>query len=101
MTDTIQTEKPAEVTGTVGFGLGQLDKPSPKWATWAFRIFLYAASFATIIVTTDPAIPQAIALMVVKYLAFATMGVHGLSKMVGIDISKDVEDSKTAFNLKK
>ncbi len=101
MTEQIQTEKPAVVTGTVSFGIGQLDKPSPKWATWTFRIFLYASSLATIIMTTDNAIPAATALLVVKYLGFANIAVHGLSKMVGIDISQDAANAKTAFNLKK
>lgn len=101
MSDEIKTEIPAEIVGTIGFGLGQVNKPTPKWATWSFRVFFYLASLATIIVTTDNAIPPHIALMVAKYLAFATMGVHGISKMFGVDVTQDAQDAKDAFKLKQ
>ena len=68
-----------------------ISSPTPKWATWTFRIFFYVSSFVTFIIATDGTIPQATALQIIKWLAITTVAVHGFSKMWGID-------TKNAFN---
>lgn len=100
MAENIEVEKKTEVTGTVGFGFGQLDNPSPRWAKWVFRIVLYLCSFATFVLTVMPAkrVSPETALEIIGYLAIVIVGVHGFSKMVGINIDKDAEDAKNAFN---
>jgi hypothetical protein len=94
---TQQVTETVTETGKTGFGLGHIGKPTPQWATWVFRIFFYAASLATVIITTDKDIPAETALTIVKYLGYAVMGVHGLSKMVGVDVTQYEQDAKDAF----
>lgn len=98
MTEKIEAEQITPVTGKVGFGVGQISNPSPVWATWVFRIVLYAASITTFIVTTAKGIPDSVAINIASYCSMATMVAHALSKMVGIDITKDAQDAKDAFN---
>lgn len=97
MTDAQQVTEQKTETGKTGFGLGHINKPTPLWATWTFRVFLYMASFTTIIVTTEHGIPPVLAIAIAKYLGYAVLAVHGLTKMVGVDITKDEEAAKSAF----
>lgn len=71
----------------VKFGFGQITNPTPSWAKWAFRVFFYVTSLATVIITMTGDIPDSIALEITKWVSIANMAVHGLSKMFGIDIS--------------
>lgn len=77
------------VKGKTKFGIDQISQPTPMWANWVFRVFFYLASFTTVIVTTDDEISPATAKRVAKYLAFATMAVHGASKLFGVKINEE------------
>jgi hypothetical protein len=77
------------VKGTTKFGLDQVSKPTPIWSKWAFRVFFYLSSITTVIVTTDDNISANTAKQVTKYLAFATMFVHGASKLFGVEIDEN------------
>ena len=87
----------ATETGKTAFGIGQIGNPTPMWATWVFRIFFYAASLTTVIVSSNKHITPETALAIVEYLGYAVMGVHGLSKMVGVDVTQYERDAKGAF----
>lgn len=84
-------------TGKVGFGIGHISKPTPEWARWVFRIYLYVASFAMFVITTNKRIKPEVALEIIEYISISLVGVHGLSKMVGVDISQYEKDAKDAF----
>lgn len=65
-------------------------KPTPTWATWAFRIVLILTTAATMIIASDPAIPDAMKVRIGVYLKGLDFIVWGVSRMLGID----VEESK-------
>jgi cytochrome bd-type quinol oxidase subunit 2 len=77
------------VKGKTKFGIDQVSNPSPLWTKWIFRVFFYLASITTVIVTTDDEISAQTAKRVAKYLAFATMAVHGASKLFGVKVDEE------------
>lgn len=77
------------VNGTVKFGFNQISQPTPALVKWIFRVYLYVASVATIIVTTDDNISANTAKQIAKYIAFGTMSVHGASKLFGVEIDEN------------
>lgn len=85
------------VETTTKFGLDQVSQPTPEWAKWMFRIFFYASSFTSFIMTIDASIPAATVISVVKYLSIATMAVHGFSKLFGVDVTVYEEETKDVF----
>ncbi len=73
----------------VKFGLGQIKNPTPKWATNVFRIVLYAAAVAGIIIGSISEIPDPVKVVILKYAAEVTLAVHALTKLFGIVIDDD------------
>lgn len=69
-------------------GLGQITNPTPKWATWVFRIVLYAAAVMNIIVTVIAEIPADMQLILLKYSAYAVTLTHMFTRLFGIPTPK-------------
>ncbi|WP_123849205.1 hypothetical protein [Chitinophaga lutea] len=65
-----------------------IEKPTPKWATWVFRIVFLLTTAATFIIGSDPGIPAEIAVRIGVYLKAADLVVWSLSRMVGIQEEK-------------
>lgn len=81
--------------GTIG--INQIGNTTPNWATWGFRIFFYVHAFALIFIGFDPNIPAAFVKGFVAYSGIAIIGIHGFSKMVGIDTKKIQQEANDSF----
>jgi hypothetical protein len=81
-------------TGT--FGFGQIGNMTPNWAQWAFRIFFYGSQIVTLYLTMMSKLPAETKLEVLGWLAFLSMVVHILSRMVGVDSKKIEQEAKEA-----
>jgi len=75
------------------FGLGQIGNHTPSWANWIFRIALYACSLLILCLTTLNV--SRIGLNsddvkdLVAALSLAIMAIHGLTKMIGVEVKPD------------
>lgn len=87
--ETKQVTEEVTVKGTTSFGIGQLKNPTPMWASTFFRVFFYVASIITFIVSTDDNVGPKTARNITKYLALATMIVHGASKLTGVKVDEE------------
>lgn len=65
-----------------------INKPTPQWATWTFRIVFILTTVATFIIASDPAIPDQIKVRVGVYLKGLDMGVWALGRFIGIEKSQ-------------
>lgn len=72
------------------FGLPSLNKPTPKWATWFFRVFFYVTSMTTVALGMFTDIPVETKLHIAEWTAFGNIAVHAFTRMCGISI--DVTD---------
>lgn len=70
----------------VKFGFGQISKKTPEYATWIFRIVLYAAALANFVVDVVTEIPPDIKVIIAKYSVYAVTLTHGITKMFGITV---------------
>ncbi|GEO08783.1 hypothetical protein [Segetibacter aerophilus] len=77
------------VKGKTSFGLDQIDNPTPKWATKAFRWFFYITSVALFIISVDDNISAAVAKNIGKYISIALMAAHGLKTLTGVDVDEN------------
>lgn len=68
------------------FGLGQINNPTPLWATWVFRIVFLLVSIAIFVFASDPAISDATKVRIGVYLKAFEMLVYGASKLIGVSI---------------
>jgi hypothetical protein len=66
-----------------------INKPSPMWATWIFRIVFLLTGVATFIIAADPEISNQLKVRIGIYLKGLDMVVWGLTRMIGVDISRD------------
>lgn len=82
----------------VKFGLGQIGNPTPQWATWTFRVLLYAGAIVTVVLSTVSEIPDNIKLVVAKYTLEGITLVHALTKMFGITITDDPTNPPSSGN---
>jgi hypothetical protein len=80
-------------TGPVRFGIGQITNPTPQLAKNIFRVVLYAAAIVNIVMLNIPSIPEETKVQIMGYSSMATVIVHAISKLFGIDIS-DIEPPK-------
>lgn len=62
-----------------------IEKPAPKWATWAFRIVFLLSTAATLIMSGDDAIPDEIKVRVGVYLSVLNTIMWSLGRMLGIE----------------
>jgi hypothetical protein len=75
-------------TAPVKFGIGQIGNPTPKVAKNIFRIMLYAAAVANLLLQVVVEIPPHVAGIIGKYSLYAVTLAHGFSKLFGIDVSE-------------
>lgn len=87
--------------GNIKFGFGQLAKPTPQLATNIFRVILYAAAIIAVVLGTVSEIPATVKVIIMKYCAEATVLVHALSKMFGVDVGADPTMPKNPPDLTK
>lgn len=78
-----------------------ISKPTPMWATWIFRIVFILTGVATFIIAGDPAIATESKIRIGVYLKGLDMAIWGITRMIGINISRDFnyeEGGSSAFN---
>jgi len=68
------------------FGFGQILSETPKWATWIFRVVLYAAGATVIIVGSLHSIPAPVKVDILTTCSEVTLAVHGLTRMFGLQV---------------
>jgi len=66
-----------------------IQKPTPMWATWTFRVVFLLTTAATMIIVSDPGIPDNMKVRIGAYLKGLDFVVWGLSRMIGVDINED------------
>lgn len=71
--------------------------PTPNWVNWVFRITLYLGAFTIFVVTTDDSIPAELSLSIAKYVSIATVGIHGVGRLLGISTREIADEAKEAF----
>lgn len=83
-----------KTTGKIGFG--QIGAITPNWAQWMFRFWFYGGQIFTLYMTLMSKLPAEQKLATLAWLAFLSMVVHILSRMVGIDSKKLEAEAKQA-----
>ncbi len=87
MSNTVQNiEEEKKVTGTTVLSF---TKPSPVWATWLFRIVFILTGVATFIIAADPALEAATKVRIGIYLKGFDMVIWGITRAIGVDVSRD------------
>jgi hypothetical protein len=64
------------------FGISQINKPTPLWAKYTFRIVFLLLSVAIFMVSDYPGMNEGVKLLLLKWFSGINMLVWGLSKMV-------------------
>lgn len=60
-------------------------KPTPKYATWIFRVVFVLTTAATFVIASDPAIPDDLKVRIGVYLKGLDMIVWGIGRFLGIE----------------
>lgn len=86
MEKVIINDHPVKVEDTkVKFGFNAITKPTPELATKIFRVVLYAAALANIIIDIFPEIPLEVKGMIAMYSVKAVAIVHAITKLFGLE----------------
>lgn len=64
---------------------------TPLWAKNVFRITLLLTSVATFVIAADTTIEPETAVRIGAYLKGLDLLIFGLSKMIGVEVKKEVE----------
>lgn len=64
-------------------------KPTPQWATWAFRIIFILTGVAIFIVAADPGINSVAKVRIGVYLKGFDMLVWGITRAIGVEVARD------------
>jgi uncharacterized membrane protein len=70
-------------------GFSGVNKPTPKWATYLFRVVFILTGVVTFIVAADPAVKPEVAYRIGIYLKGLDMAVWGFTRIFGIEVSRD------------
>lgn len=81
-----EIEKNETVTGKTVISL---NKPTPAWATWVFRVVFILTGVVTFIVLSDPGISDGVKIRLSVYLKGLDMLVWSLTRMIGVDVSRN------------
>jgi len=84
-------EKVVNETGKLGFGIGQLSKPTPMWVTWIFRTEFVINKAFLIWVSASALVPDTHVKEIVLACSVIDGIVWGLGRFVGIT-KLDVEE---------
>ncbi|MBN8670338.1 MAG: hypothetical protein ACK4EY_07080 [Flavipsychrobacter sp.] len=79
------------------FGISQINKPTPLWAKYTFRIVFLLLSVAIFMVSDYPGMNEGVKLLLLKWFSGINMLVWGLSKMVGVEENGNADDA-TGYN---
>ncbi|OSZ79103.1 hypothetical protein CAP35_12880 [Chitinophagaceae bacterium IBVUCB1] len=77
----------------IHFGLSQIDKPTPRWIKYIFRIVFLLLSFGVFMVSDYPNIDEHTKLLLLKWFAGINMLTWGLSKLFGIENTMDNDNT--------
>lgn len=70
------------------FGIGSINTPTPKWATYLFRVVLYFSTLGTIGLSTltffDRFLTSQDKLDAIGIFGFVTLGVHLFTRAFGL-----------------
>lgn len=86
MAENQTVEQKKEVTGKTVLSL---NKPTPMWATWVFRIVFILTGVAIFVISADPAILAETKVRISIYLKGLDLLIWGLTRALGVDISRD------------
>lgn len=75
------------------FGISQINKPTPLWAKYTFRIVFLLLSVAIFMVSDYPGINESLKLLLLKWFSGINMLVWGLSKMFGVEENRNADDT--------
>jgi len=67
------------------FGLSQINKPTPQWIKYSFRVIFLLLSFGVFMVSDYPGINEHTKLILLKWFAGVNMLCWGISKLFGIE----------------
>lgn len=67
------------------FGLSQVNKPTPAWAKYTFRIIFLVLSVGVFMVSDYPGLNEQAKLLMLKWFSGINMLAWGLSKLFGIE----------------
>jgi len=81
----------------IQFGVSQIQKPTPKWAKYTFRIVFLLLSIAVFMVSDYPGINEDMKRLLLKWFSGTNMLVWGISKMFGVEENGNADDS-TGYN---
>ena len=87
---TVTVEEQKEVKGKVVLSF---TKPSPIAATWVFRIVFLLTTAATLIITSEPTIPDDLKVRIFLYMKAGDFVFWGIAKGLGVDKTQ-FDDSK-------
>lgn len=87
-----EVEKTVPVTGKTVFGIGGLNSPTPKWATWCFRGEFIANKFIMLWLSATHLIPPTKLPEIILALTIIDGAVWTAARFVGVKKS-DFEES--------
>lgn len=79
------------------FGVSQIQKPTPVWAKYTFRVIFLLLSVAVFMVSDYPGINDGLKLLLLKWFSGVNMLIWGLSKLFGVEENGTADDS-TGYN---
>jgi len=82
---------------SIQFGVSQIQKPTPLWAKYTFRIVFLLLSIAVFMVSDYPGINESMKALLLKWFSGVNMLVWGLSKMFGVEENEKANDT-TGYN---
>lgn len=87
----------------MAFGLKQINKKTPRWAIWLFRIVFLLTTIATFIIASEPesVITNELKVRIGIYLKALDMLVFGLSKMVGVEVKEESPEASESKETNK
>lgn len=66
-----------------------VSKPTPEWATWAFRLVFIITGVATFVIAGDPALSNEFKIRLGVYLKGLDMAVWAITRAIGVDVNRD------------
>lgn len=79
-------QQEVQQTGVVeGKTVISINKPTPMWATWVFRIVFLLTTAATIIIAADPGIPDDMKVRIGVYLKALDVFIWGIGRGLGVE----------------
>lgn len=71
------------------FSIKSVNRPTPYWATVVFRVVFILTGVATFVIAADPSINTDLSFRIGIYLKGLDMVVWGITRMIGVDVSRD------------